>query len=296
MTDHRAFLAGLTEVEKAALTTRSDRAGLLHLAGHVGVILLLATGIALHVPFWGILVPLQGVALVFLFTLEHEATHQTPFSSRPLNEATGHLCGFILLLPFLWFRYFHLAHHRWTNLPGKDPELDGAKPDGLRGWLWHVSGVPYWIAGARLLLRLALRHHQSASYLPKAALPRMQREARWLLAGYGLVAISLFVSPLAFWVWLLPVLIGQPVLRLYLLAEHGDCAQVADMFANTRTTFTTALVRFLAWNMPYHTEHHVLPAVPFHRLPDLHRKMRAELQVTADGYAAFTKGYLARRM
>ncbi len=68
------------------------------------------------------------------------------------------------------------------------------------------------------------------------------------------------------------------------------------MFENTRTTFTTALMRFLAWNMPYHVEHHVYPAVPFHQLPALHQLMKAELRETADGYAAFTKGYLARRM
>jgi fatty acid desaturase len=47
--------------------------------------------------------------------------------------------------------------------------------------------------------------------------------------------------------------------------------------------------------MPYHTEHHVFPQVPFHRLPDLHARMRAHLKVTADGYAAFTRDYLARR-
>jgi fatty acid desaturase len=68
------------------------------------------------------------------------------------------------------------------------------------------------------------------------------------------------------------------------------------MFENTRTTFTSELMRFLAWNMPFHTEHHVYPQVPFHRLPDLHHHIRAELRVTSDGYAAFTRDYLARRM
>ncbi len=68
------------------------------------------------------------------------------------------------------------------------------------------------------------------------------------------------------------------------------------MFENTRTTFTTALMRFLAWNMPYHVEHHVYPQVPFYKLPALHLRIREELQVTADGYAAFTKDYLARRI
>ena len=77
--------------------------------------------------------------------------------------------------------------------------------------------------------------------------------------------------------------------------RSGGHPRVANMFQNTRTVFTTALVRFLAWNMPYHVEHHVYPAVPFHQLPALHRLMRDELRVTAAGYAAFTKGYLARR-
>ncbi len=95
---------------------------------------------------------------------------------------------------------------------------------------------------------------------------------------------------------LVPVLLGQPVLRLYLLAEHRDCPKVANMFENTRTVFTTRALRFVAWNRPYHIEHHVCPAVPFHQLPALHGLMKDQLQVTADGYAAFSARYLARRM
>ncbi len=94
-------------------------------------------------------------------------------------------------------------------------------------------------------------------------------------------------------VWLIPVAIGFPVLRLYLLAEHGRCPYVADMFVNTRTTFTTRLVRFLAWNMPYHIEHHAFPQVPFHRLPEFHTMIRDRLLTTSDGYAAFTRDYVA---
>jgi fatty acid desaturase len=251
--------------------------------------------IAAGVPGWWLLLPVQGVLVVFLFTLEHEATHRTPFASASLNEGVGQACGVLLLLPFAWFRLFHLAHHRWTNLPGLDPELNGAKPQTLRGWLWHVSGLPYWGAMARVLWRLA-RGSERAAYLPDPALPRLRAEARAMLVLYALAAASLWWTPVLLWVWVVPVLLGQPVLRLYLLAEHGDCPQVADMFLNTRTTLTTRLVRFLAWNMPYHAEHHVYPAVPFHRLPRLHALMRRHLQVTADGYVAFTRDYLARRL
>jgi fatty acid desaturase len=240
------------------------------------------------------LLPLQGVLIVFLFTLEHEATHKTPFASEALNEWVGRGCGFLILLPFEWFRYFHLAHHRWTNIEGRDPELAGEKPASRAAWAWHVSGMPYWVSEARLLVAL-LRGRAEGEYLPAGAVGRIVAEARWMAAGYAVVLASLLVTPVLFWVWLLPVVLGQPFLRVYLLAEHGDCPRVANMFENTRTTFTSAAVRFLAWNMPYHVEHHVMPGVPFHRLPELHGVMRGELRVTAEGYVAFTKGYLARR-
>ena len=136
---------------------------------------------------------------------------------------------------------------------------------------------------------------ERARYLPEGALPRMQREARAMLAVYVLAGLSLAVSPAVLLVWAGPVLLAQPVLRLYLLAEHGDAPQVANMLENSRTTFTNRIVRFLAWNMPYHAEHHALPQVPFHRLPDLHGAMWAHLATTAEGYAAFTRAYLARR-
>lgn len=292
--DHKAFLASLPPEEKARLTALSTPKGLAHLAGHLGLILGLGAWIALGLPGWPLLLVPQGIALVFLFTLEHECTHRTPFATAGLNDWVGRGCGFVLLLPFEWFRYFHLAHHRWTNLPGQDPELDGDKPETGVAWLWHVSGLPYWAGMVKVTITLAMGRG-AARYLPAPALPRIRAEVRWMLLGYALGVASLFVTPILFWVWVLPALLGQPFLRLYLLAEHGDCPRVANMFENTRTTFTTALVRFLAWNMPYHVEHHSYPAVPFHRLPDLHGMMRDHLQVTAKGYAAFTKAYLARR-
>lgn len=290
---HTDFLRALPPGTRAELTRRSRGAGLWHLAGHVGAILLAGALIAARVPFWGLLVPVQGVLIVFLFTLEHECTHKTPFASDRLCDGVGAVAGALILNPFQWFRYFHLAHHRWTNQPG-DPELDYPKPETRVQWLWHVSGLPLWAGSVRLILRLA-RGAERPAWLPDRARVRAEAEARLLLGLYALAGLSLFWSPLVLWLWLLPILLGQPVLRLYLLAEHGDCPQVADMFDNTRTTFTTGLVRALAWNMPYHVEHHLLPAVPFDRLPALHALIRDHLRVTAPGYVAFSRAYLARR-
>ena len=109
-------------------------------------------------------------------------------------------------------------------------------------------------------------------FVPPAARAAVIWEARSFLAVY-LAAAGLSVvaeSAALLWLWALPALLGQPFLRLYLLAEHTGCPHVANMLENTRTTFTNRLVRFIAWNMPYHVEHHVYPAVPFHRLPAFH--------------------------
>ena len=136
------------------------------------------------------------------------------------------------------------------------------------------SGSWCWGGGWRTLSRRA----RGAGWLRRPG-------GCWWSMGWG----RWLLGPALLWLWLVPVLLGQPALRLYLLAEHGDCPKVANMFENTRTTFTTGLVRLLAWNMPYHVEHHVMPMVPFHRLPELHGVMRDRLRVTAEGYVAFTK-------
>lgn len=292
--DHKAALAQVSAADRAMLTARSDIAGLTHLAWHLGAIVVTSALILFGVPGWWLLLPVQGILIVFLFTLEHECTHKTPFASTRLNEAVGHACGVLLMLPFTWFRYFHLAHHKWTNQPGQDPELDGPPIQTWAQWLRHVSGVPYWVSQVRLILRMALGR-ETPAYLPQNARSKAEAEARALITVYAFVALSLLWSPAAFWLWIVPLLLGQPFLRLYLLAEHGDCPRVANMLANTRTTFTGPLVRFVAWNMPYHAEHHAWPTVPFHQLPMLHARLRHHLAVTATGYGAFNRAYLARR-
>ncbi|MEI4234934.1 fatty acid desaturase [Roseovarius sp. D22-M7] len=286
-------LADLPRETRAALNIRATAPGLLHLAGHLGAIMATGTLIVLQPPLWWLALPVYGVLIVFLFTLQHECTHRTPFASDRLCDLVGHVIGLVVLNPFLWFRPFHFAHHRHTNRPG-DPELDGPLLETRAQWLWHVSGIPYWRAQLALLIRLACGR-ETPAWLPAAMRSRAEREVRILLAIYALALLTLMWSPLVLWLWIVPCLLGQPALRLYLLAEHGDCPQVADMLENTRTTFTTRAVRALAWNMPYHAEHHLAPQVPFHRLPALHALIRDRLRVTAPGYAAFTRDYLARR-
>lgn len=292
--DHRALLASFSPEERQVLTKKSDLQGLLHLFLHWGSIVLIGALIAFRVPGWFLLVPLQGVLIVFLFTLLHETCHDTPFESHWLNRIVGSTCGFLIFLPARWFRYFHFAHHRHTHDPEKDPELQGRKPDTWLAYVIYVSGLPVWRDHIQTILRNATGCCED-TFVPANAISRITLESRLTLTAYMAIAIACYVSGYTgpVYYWLLPIVFGQPFLRLYLLAEHERCPHVANMFENTRTTFTNFMVRKLAWNMPYHAEHHAYPIVPFYRLPELHRLARDHLRVTENGYTRFTRSYVA---
>jgi fatty acid desaturase len=222
----------------------------------------------------------------------HEAAHRTAFATGWINDAVARAAGFLLLIPPEWFRHFHFAHHRHTQDPARDPELAHPKPDGWPAYVLHVSGLPVWWGAVRVLVANA-GGGGDERFVPNAARGALTREARVMLGGYAALTLASLAAGSAFlvWVWLLPAVLGQPFLRLFLLAEHGRCPAVANMFENSRTTFTTQAMRVLSWNMPYHAEHHTWPAVPFHRLPALHRLASAHLRITEEGYVRFNRAY-----
>jgi fatty acid desaturase len=284
---HREAIAALSEGELTRLKETADRPGLIHLAGHLSLLILTGAAVLLapNWPLWSAAALAHGIVLIFLFTLEHEAIHATAFRNAWLNRAVAEAAGLIVVVPPRWFRYFHFAHHRHTQDAARDPELATAKPSDRWSYVRHLSGLPYWKSQVATIFAIALGRNVG-SYVPGSARRRVVSEARAYLAGYagfaGACIANGWTWPLE--LWLAPLLLGQPFLRAYLLAEHGACPLVADMLANTRTTFTNRLVYFLAWNMPYHTAHHVLPVVPFHRLAALTALLERRLATTADGY------------
>ena len=85
---------------------------------------------------------LHGIALVSLFALEHEVDSRDRLQESWLNTVAAEVCGFLLLLPPRYFRFFHFAHHRHTQDPAHDPELASPKPADWPGYLLHLSGFP----------------------------------------------------------------------------------------------------------------------------------------------------------
>jgi fatty acid desaturase len=292
---HRAKLrAG----ELKALAVRSDAKALPRLFGHLGV--LACTGALvwmLRDSLWVLpALVAHGYVLSFLFCPFHEAAHATAFRSRWLNQAVGHFAGFTLLLPFGYYRRFHWDHHRYTQDPERDPELAAPKPRNAAEYVWHVCGMQNWKRRISNSLGHALRGCAPQPWIDADHRRGILLEARLYLLAYALAfAASVALQSWALvWLWIVPGMIGQFFIRQYLLAEHTGCGQMCDMLEMTRTIHTNALVRFFAWNMPYHAEHHAYPAVPFHALPALHAKMQPWLQHETRGYVRTLAGAVAR--
>ena len=301
--DHRAFLRALPKNLRYELTEKSNGPGLLWLLRHLFAIVLLGWLISqdsfFEMELGGLiqvaLMVVQGIMIVFLFTLLHETIHETPFRSRWLNIWIGRLCGFAIVLPPFWFKLFHFEHHRHTHISGKDPELDSPLPERLRGILWRLTGFPVWRGHIKTLFSNGFGRQQDR-FVTQEDRAQVRNEARWMCLGYmGVILISVAMkTPIALSVWVIPALLGQPFLRIYLMAEHNLCSHSRNMFDNTRTTLTSPWLRRLAWNMPYHVEHHVMPGVPFHKLPRLHELTRPHLRHTEKGYTRFLWRVLRR--
>jgi fatty acid desaturase len=231
----------------------------------------------------------QGLFLVSLFAAMHECVHASAFRSRRLNEIVAWLAGLGILYSATYYRQFHFAHHRYAQDPTRDPELLTAPPPRSRGeYWWRVTAIPYWKARASNLVNLSRGRFDGLDFVPATAHPEIVRSVRALaivLAVLALGSLALQTAALL-WYWLLPLALGLPFLRLYLLSEHTGCSEDDDGLSNTRTTLSIWPVRFLMWNLPYHAEHHLYPSIPFHHLPATHRWLRSHLRHVAPGYVS----------
>ncbi len=290
---------GLDRETVLALSRPSDAKGVAQLAVHVAMIVATGTLVTLASGTWWLLpaMALHGVPLAYLFCPMHEGVHRTAFASRRLNDGVAAIAGLVIGLPAGFYRIFHFAHHRFTQDPARDPELLVPKPVTLGGYLFVMSGLSWWVNRVGRTLRHAVTGRVRDPAVPPARHAEVVREARLTWAVYAaiaLVSIALGRSE-ALVYWVVPLALGLPVLRFFLLAEHTGCAFGSeDMFANTRTTYTNRAMRLLAWNMPFHCEHHSYPSVPFHALHKVNPLIRARLVHTAPGYLAFHRDLLRR--
>ena len=285
----RGMTNRLDRVALRALCVPSNRRGVLQAGSHVAAVLLSGTVLWTVRGTW-IAIPifmLHGVLLNFLYAGQHELSHWTVFRTPWPNEWLGRLFGFVVFYPRTFDQIQHLAHHRFTQDWRRDGELARA-PYTLASYVLWMSGISYWYTRWRRILRFS-GGVINEPYVPAQRRRELVLEARCHLFGYLLIAIICVAlrTWAAVYLWLAPLVALKIVHQLQNTIEHLGLPHVDDVERNTRSTRTNACMRWLGWQMQYHTAHHAYPGVPFHRLRALH-----EAIFTVRGVAPPTMSYL----
>jgi fatty acid desaturase len=285
--------------ELSILNETSNSKGLLQLVGHLAIMGLSSYLWVTNFGNWLVAIPaliIYSFSIASMFAPLHECVHKTAFANHRLNDVIAWLSGVLSFYNSTFFRHYHKWHHLYTRVPGKDPELTDLTPSNLGEYLLILSGLLWWKGKISGHFRIAFGQLDDCPFIPEAARPEVIRSTRLQLAVYGIaIAFSIAAGQPWFLVyWLLPLAVGQTILRFILLAEHTGCNLDNNLLANTRTTLTLFPVQFLMWNMSFHAEHHLYPSIPFHALPIAHEKLRSHFTHVDLGYVSVNRKIIAK--
>lgn len=271
--------------EMKALMRRSDQPAMRDTVILYGcMILFAAIGIALwpswaSAPFW--------LAYGVLYTSAadsrwHECGHGTAFRTPWMNDVVYHIASFMIIRNPVTWRWSHARHHTDTIIVGRDPEIAAMRPPRALKMFLNIFGLPdAWQGLSRMLLNATGRlSKEEATLVPETEARKVVVVARiWTAIYAAVIALALATGSI------LPLMvIGLP--RLYgawhfimtgYLQHAGLADNVLDHRLNSRTVLMNPVSRFIYWNMNYHVEHHMFPMVPYHRLPQLHARIRHDL-------------------
>ncbi|PCE27233.1 fatty acid desaturase family protein [Burkholderia ubonensis] len=239
---------------------------------------------------------LLGVlALLHLYLIMHEALHFAVSRVSFWNEGVGHVCAWVIGLPFLPRRRTHLAHHAWTAHPTGDPEnkkmidkfsVMTEKEARKLEFIWR-----YWIP------MIAFNHiitHWIASFRPedtrsRRSNPNTERmHAIIYLLGYAGIAALAFawgvlgeLVAFAAVLWLTLLL----AIEMLNLPHHAEIPLLAHdakrppLWEQDVVSHSCASVpiwsRWVILNFNLHVVHHAFPWLPWHQLPHAQRLVDA---------------------
>ena len=248
-----------------------------------------------------------GLGLMFAHgvELQHQVLHHLGFRNRKLNDCVGVLLGLPMLVSYAGYQASHLRHHRQIGTPDNKEFFDYGDQYGYARPRWWRSA---WLWFHRFLM---IGHYAQflrtlATVMLGRNVPReTSRVSRRICGDY--LAMLAFMTLLAaaswemgdllvVWLWVAPLcLVAAPVHAMIEMPEHYRCdTSNTDVFANTRTIRSNALMAWFTNCNNFHVEHHLMPGLPMERLPDLHEAIAPKLRHFHPTYVEFFKAVTTR--
>ncbi|MEM7703190.1 MAG: fatty acid desaturase [Pseudomonadota bacterium] len=238
----------------------------------------------------------------------HELTHIHRDALPGFRTAWNVLVGIPMLMPSFMYEGVHTIHHKRTQYGTiEDPEylpLALMKP-----WSLPLFVIVAFLAPVALIARFAIlvplgalipavrtftwQRFSALSINPdfrrKPPTGDFTKRVRWQEAGASVWAITLLAS--TYWIGWRPLAIALLILSLtavlnqlrtlvaHLWENEGEPMTVTAQFLDSVNVPPPGLLAEL-WapvGLRYHALHHLMPAMPYHDLPEAHRRLAAEL-------------------
>lgn len=231
----------------------------------------------------------NGMLMIGMGVLSHDAVHGVLFRSRFWNEVWGGLLAAMVLIPLQANRQFHMEHHRYSHQPGRDPE----NPMHQSSFLFALVLGPFvaLYAQYRVLFAMAMRGEIVAVLKDVFFIGTALAIYFVLLPALG-VSLLLTFGP----TWLaLPL-----VFSIRALADHygippvvaeATAGEDANGGANVRQQLSGWVVLTPLWlqwlwsHVNYHEVHHKYPYLSHQYLPQAFAASRGRYPyLVVDGY------------
>jgi fatty acid desaturase len=221
---------------------------------------------------WPLSVVVNTVASFVLFTVSHEAAHNTISTSPAVNTWFGRFATpmFAPHAGFRTWRFIHMQHHRFTN------DGEGRDPDH------YTHEGPSWSAPLRWL---TIDLWYMVFYLPRLrSRPRGERielAVTWAILATAVVVLVATGNGL----WLLALYLLPIRLAILLLGwafdylpHHGlhDTAAENNYRATRNRVGLERLLNPVLLYQNYHLVHHLHPIIPFYRYVTVWRRNEDE--------------------
>jgi fatty acid desaturase len=269
----------LDKNERRSVVAKSNAVASVHLLVRVALQLL---AILLAVDFYRgglwvgaiLLTLLSGFMWNFLgwAGLSHELFHGTVFSNKLANRLLFRGFSILSWSNYGYFELSHWLHHRYTRYE-LDPESKSDDPIARTAVPWLLTiDLPGLVKQVGILLRNAGGFvPQNISRFADARQIRAVRIGAIAVLLVQLVFGAVFLAvgrpELLLLITLGPFTFSLPRRILELVQHKGAEHDVNDFRRNSRTVILPRFLSFLYANMNYHVEHHLMPAVPYYRLP-----------------------------
>lgn len=286
------------------LTQPSDIHGIWAVGSTWAVIGATFAGLALswsYLPWWGkLLICIVAIAILAgrqlaLAILMHDASHNSLFKTKWLNDnLVDWLCARPIWNDVHKYRAHHMRHHAKTSTP-EDPDMSlvagfpTTKKSIARKFirdLTGITGLKFTIG--RILMDAEVMKWTVANdvtWLPREDRKWYDYPAKFFKNSSKAIAVNVAMfgvlsavgHPKLYLLWPLAYMTAFPLfIRIRSMAEHAGMQTSNSALTNTRTTKAGWIARtFVApIRVNYHMEHHLMAAVPYFRLPQMHQMLR----------------------